>query len=466
VPAGLQKFYRQTLSWQPCKPQVAVQDGAATAAAAAKAVKGFQCTTLTVPLNYADPGGPTIGLAMNRLPAAGQAQRIGPLLTNPGGPGESGVKFVFGASSFFTSRLRARYDIVGMDPRGVGLSSQVLCKGTSQLDQQPTLTVAEAAQLARACQQTSGKILPYVGTGNAARDMDIARAALGASRLDYYGASYGTLLGQFYAQMFPRNVGRVVLDSVDNPTDSADPTTQVASFQSTFKRMVQTCVDHGNCPLGSSQSAALTRFDSKLRSSPPGSQQVIISLVQSDLYSESQWPALEGQLGAWFSGKPVAAPGGGTEQQSMPAIQCLTMPPATRTVAAATHATREAQAVAPYFWQSIEKSWVECAKWPVPSSPGAGQAIRAPGTPTMLLVNNIYDPATPVIWARQVHGQLANSILVTNIGAGHVFYQLGSCTHNVVDSFLISGAKPAPGTTCHDNDPALAPKTSGGGSTP
>jgi hypothetical protein len=135
----------------------------------------------------------------------------------------------------------------------------------------------------------------------------------------------------------------------------------------------------------------------------------------------------------------------------MLAINCLAMPADKRTVAAAVQANREAVAAAPHFGYSVEPDWLSCAKWPVPSAPGAGQAIRAPGTPTILLVNNLFDPATPVSEAMAVHRQLANSVLVTNAGAGHGFYAMGSCTENVVDSFLISDSKPAAGTVCRDN---------------
>lgn len=220
VPAGLQRFYSQTVNWEPCNPSWAIASGVAdNSNEALQAVAGFQCAELTVPLDYANPGGATIQLAMNRLPASNAAQRIGPLLTNPGGPGGSGLEYVFNARKFLTEQLRARYDIVGMDPRGVGLSSPVQCPPTAeqqqQVEQNPTPLV-EATVTAQACAQTAGSLIPYVGTENAARDLDIARAVLGGSqpatsaapptepkgstgsgaKLDYLGTSYGTLLGQ------------------------------------------------------------------------------------------------------------------------------------------------------------------------------------------------------------------------------------------------------------------------------
>jgi hypothetical protein len=129
-------------------------------------------------------------------------------------------------------------------------------------------------------------------------------------------------------------------------------------------------------------------------------------------------------------------------------------------VAAALRAGQEAQTVAPHFGPTVAEQWLECAKWPVPSPATAGRAISAAGSPTILLVNNSYDPATPLSWATAVHGQLADSVLVTNTAGGHGFYPMGACTHNVVDTFLISGSKPAAGTACHDQNPVLAPPSS------
>jgi pimeloyl-ACP methyl ester carboxylesterase len=488
IPAGLERFYDQKLDWVACPPEVALASGVADNAAQAQAaVAGFQCTTLTVPLDYARPDGATIKLAMNRLPATDKADRIGALLTNPGGPGGSGLGFAFGARSFFTARLRARYDIVGLDPRGVGLSSPVECKMTAQ-EQHETTPLGQAAALAQACERTSGKILPYVGTDNAARDLDIARAALGEPKLDYYGASYGTLLGQVYAQMFPHNVGHMVLDSIVNPTGAGDPTAQALSFETTFGVLIESCIEGADCPMGSSKNAVLTRFDGLLgrlktapvplgAGRPPLTAPGVINFVQENLYSEQKWPAIEGILGLIFSEVPTSANGAsqstpahasviasavdasGNEEASgsFLAIDCLTVPADQRTVPAAVRAGQEADTVAPHFGPVAAEQWLQCAKWPVPSPSTAGRAISAAGTPTILLVNNSYDPATPLSWATAVQGQLANSVLVTNTAGGHGFYPMGACTHNVVDTFLISGSKPAPGTACHDGNPVPAP---------
>ena len=472
-PAGLQRFYRQILHWGPCDPEQAIASGAAdTLAAAQQAIAGFQCAELTVPLDYAKPGGATIKLAMNRLPASSPAQRIGPLLTNPGGPGASGLEWGFRARVWATAQLRAHYDIVGMDPRGVGLSSPVMCKPTpgqeQQLQQNPTPLV-QATVTANACARTAGRLIPFVGTENAARDLDIARAVLRERKLDYFGASYGTLLGQVYANMFPRSVGRMVLDSVDSPASGSDPAAQAVSFEETFQFMVQTCIARGNCAMGSSQGAVLASFKKLLRRLesrrlPAGSDrepltaEAVLGFVSQSLYNERDWPRLETVLGALFEGEHVALPSTqlpGFSGQSFDAINCLTIAQRLRTVAAAVQAGRAAQAAAPHFGNDVLALWLTCAKWPVPSPPGAGHLIHAPGTPPILLVSNTVDPATPLAWAREVHAALASSVLVTNVAGGHGFYGMGSCTNRVVDNFLISDTRPAPGTVCHNRNPAL-----------
>ena len=473
-PAGLHRFYSQTLRWRPCDPQQPIASGAAdNLAAAQQAVAGFQCAELTVPLDYANPGGATIKLAMNRLPASDPAHRIGSLLTNPGGPGASGLQWGFRARVWATAQLRAHYDIVGMDPRGVGLSSPVMCTPTAkqeqQLHQNPTPLV-QATVTAQACARTAGHVIPFVGTENAARDLDIARAALGEPKLDYLGASYGTLLGQVYAKMFPRSVGRMVLDSIDSPTSSADPTAQAVSFEATFQFMVQTCIARGSCPMGSSQGAVLASFKSllsRLESAPlpagsdaePLTAGAVLGFVSQSLYNERYWPRLEAVLGALFRGEQVALPSSqlpGFSGESYDAINCLTIPQRLRTVSAAEQAGRAAQAAAPHFGNTVLPQWLTCAKWPVPSPADAGRPIHAPGTPPILLVSNTVDPATPLAWAREVHAALAHSLLVTNVAGGHGFYGMGSCTNRVVDDFLISDTKPAPGTVCHNRNPVLA----------
>lgn len=190
----------------------------------------------------------------------------------------------------------------------------------------------------------------------------------------------------------------------------------------------------------------------------PLTAEAVLGLVQGALYNERNWPGLERLLGALLRGQQVRLPAsqsGGFSEESYNAIHCLIIPNRLRTVAAARQAGRAALAAAPHFGRNTLPLWLTCAQWAPPSPPDAGRLIHAPGTPPILLVTNTVDPATPLAWAREVHAALANSVLVTNVAGGHIFYEMGPCTKRVVDDFLISDTKPAPGTVCHNRNPAL-----------
>jgi pimeloyl-ACP methyl ester carboxylesterase len=440
----------------------------------------FLCTALEVPLDHARPDGGTIRIALNKLPASDPSRRIGALVTNPGGPGSSGLEFVFGAHGYFSAELRARYDIVGMDPRGVGASTPVVCRVStvrqaSRTDREEN-TAEYAANFARSCAKGSGELLPNIRTPSVARDLDLVRAALGQERLHFYGASYGTLLGRFYAHLFPARTGRMVLDSVVDPTGwPGDPTAQAVGFETAFRVMVGQCAQDPACPLGRDPARALARVDrlvARSEESPldsgegaPVTGREILRTVQLAIYREETWPAVTEALAAALRGDggPLralsAGPGTGGEPLSggYQAVVCTHLRPEERTAEAARAAGRAALRAAPLFGRRVEAQRRACAYWPVPSLPEAGLALRTDGAPPPLLVHNRHDAATPVHWARSTHGQIPGSVLVLNDSGGHGFYPMGECTRRVVDRFLLEGATPAPGTSCAD-------RTAGSGS--
>jgi pimeloyl-ACP methyl ester carboxylesterase len=191
---------------------------------------GFQCGSLTVPLDYSNPNnGKTIKLALIRKPATDQANRIGSVLTNPGGPGASGIQYLRQAAGGMGD-LNKRFDLVGFDPRGVGASAPIRCLNGPDEDafnaldpvwddpQEKAAGIQADQSFAAGCQQMSGDILPYVDTASAARDMDQIRAAVGDEKLTYLGFSYGTYLGEMYAHLFPTHVRALSLDGVIDPT--------------------------------------------------------------------------------------------------------------------------------------------------------------------------------------------------------------------------------------------------------
>src|SRR4051794_16850699 len=255
VPAGLENFYSQKLSWSPCR------DGA-------------QCAKLRVPLDYDKPEGRTIELALLKVPAREQEGKVGALLVNPGGPGGSGVDYAASAKTYFNAPVLDHFDIVGFDPRGVGRSNPIDCLTDAQLDQfsaadpdpddapEQQLSDALLRQFGEGCLSRSGALTRHVSTQEAARDMDVLRAALKQPRMLYFGASYGTFLGGTYADLFPDKVGRMVLDGAIDPrvgmVDAAE--VQAKGFETALRAYVGNCVKKGSCYLGDSVEEGLDKI--------------------------------------------------------------------------------------------------------------------------------------------------------------------------------------------------------------
>jgi pimeloyl-ACP methyl ester carboxylesterase len=197
---------------------------------------GFECTQATVPLDYDNPAGPTISLALIRLPATDQRHRIGSLLTNPGGPATSGVDSIRGTpKDAYPPGMRGRFDIIGFDPRGVARSSPIRCFPSNEAKarffvdvplfpitrQDEVAFIAKTAELGGRCLRHNASIMQHMSTANVARDMDLLRQALGDAKLNFFGASYGSYLGNVYANLFPGKVRALVLDSIVEPVNWA-----------------------------------------------------------------------------------------------------------------------------------------------------------------------------------------------------------------------------------------------------
>ena len=247
----LARFYEQDLTWESCRDV------------------GL-CATLEVPLDYGDPGGESIGLAVLKVPAADPEGRLGSLVVNPGGPGAPGTDYAASAAAVFRQPILDAYDVGGFDPRGTGGSDPVDCLSDDELDayvaQDPDPdTAAEAAtyadwvgRIGAGCAERSGALAAHVSTVEAARDMDVLRAALGESSMAYFGASYGTKLGATYADLFPDRSGRLVLDgAVDLSLGARELALQQAQgFETALRAYVGDCVDDGDCFLGDSSTTA------------------------------------------------------------------------------------------------------------------------------------------------------------------------------------------------------------------
>jgi pimeloyl-ACP methyl ester carboxylesterase len=467
-PVTLAGYYAQKLRWQACS-------------------KGFQCARLLVPFDYSRPGWLRFSLPVIRLAATDQARRIGSLVINPGGPGGSGVSYALQARSVVSAAIRARFDVVGFDPRGVGGSvPAVHCLTGPQLDKyfETEDTPVNAAQLATVvseskvfvsgCEHESGPLLPYVGTPNAARDMDVLRAALGDSKLSYLGKSYGTYLGTWYAQLFPSHIRALVLDGAIDPAASSFSMNivQGEGFEVALRSFATDCMTRANCPLGhAGVSAGLARLQallarasshpllSNLGDGRPANSALLLNGIVAALYSKTYWPTLRSALQAAFEGDGTIlvdlgdllyerSPGGTYTNlaDANMAVDCLDRP-WPRGLAAWTSAAVTAARAAPQFGQAIMWGSLPCAYWPV-SSP-AEPAIRAAGAPPILVVGNKRDPATPYRWAVALAGDLASGVLLGWNGDGHTAYMMGSsCVDGIVDRYLLSLAVPATGTLC------------------
>jgi alpha/beta hydrolase fold. len=283
-----------------------------------------------VPLDYSHPDAGTIGIALNRKPATDKANRIGSVLTNPGGPGASGIQFLQGDASSMTN-LNRRFDLIGFDPRGIGQSAPVVCLTGPQEDafnaidsvlddpQEKQAFIQADKNFAAGCMERSAKVLPFVDTVSTARDMDLIRAALGDAKLTYLGFSYGTFLGQTYAHLFPTKVRALALDGVLDPSLSANDLllAQLVGFERNLEAFLADCKARRSsatpCAYAASGDPAtkldalMTRLDSTPL--PVGKRALTRGLavtgVLLGLYSESFWPALDKALTAADSGNGV-----------------------------------------------------------------------------------------------------------------------------------------------------------------
>jgi pimeloyl-ACP methyl ester carboxylesterase len=464
IPAGLEKFYQQQPDWERCGTNQ-------------------QCATIEVPLDYTKPTGQTIELRARKVLAKDRGGRIGTLFINPGGPGASGQDFAAQAPMLFGSSLLRKFDIIGWDPRGVGESTPVKCLDTAQLDAMIAAdgspdTPAEVADIekqsktfAAGCQQRSGELLPHVNTKDAARDIDVLRGIVGDPQLYYLGMSYGTYLGATYAELFPKNVGRLVLDGAVDPSISSQQMgmAQAKGFDKALDAFAEDCAQR-SCKLGSSKNEVLAKVDQLIKDSDahplPGDGQrqvtqalVILGLVYP-LYLKEFWPRLEDAVADGLAGngarllaladeytdrKPSGYSDNANEVQI--AVNCSDRPDAT-SIAQIQAEVPDFKAASPRFGEFLAWSSASCVNWPVKPTDKPHQ-IKAAGSKPIMVLGTTRDPATPYEWAVGLAHQLENGILVTRDGDGHTAYLSGNaCVKNVVESYLVQGNTPAADIKC------------------
>ena len=457
------RYYDQRLTWSDCG-------------------EGQECATLTVPLDWAKPAGATVKVAVLREPAAGK--RIGSLVVNPGGPGVSGKAYAKVARQAFGRSITSHYDVVGFDPRGVGDSSRIRCLPDRQLDDylaadstpdspaEVTEVVGNLKRFADACENNSGPLFRHVDTISVVRDMDVLRAALGEKTLAYFGASYGTYIGAWYAQLFPWRVGRLTLDGAVDPSLTAEQYVagQAEGFTRALRTFVSDCQSQRGCPLRGSLADGLNQIglmvdaadESPLRTDLGRelTQNLMVTGIAQGLYDDGFYPILTTGIQ-----KALAGDGTdllrladayyqrdekgryGTTVTSNPAIYCLDVAEK-RTPAQIEAAADDLGRQLPPLGEALGWGALSCAEWPVPAVVPR-ERLSAEGAAPILVIGTTGDPATPYAWAESLAAQLSSGRLLTWEGDVHTAYNRGNkCVDDAVERYLLSGALPATGTRC------------------
>jgi pimeloyl-ACP methyl ester carboxylesterase len=465
---------------------------------------GFQCATARVPLDYDQPRGAQISLALIRLPAGDPAHKLGSVFLNPGGPGGSGVDLVRDAGrSLFTEQVRARFDLVGFDPRGIIRSTPLRCYDT--LDQAiadafapfpfPVTRKEERTwvrfdrNLARACAARGGPILNHMATANAARDMDLLRQAVGDKRLTYFGVSYGSYLGATYANLFPGKVRALAVDAIIDPVAWATGRGNQARTQPLFNRLrsaqgayatlgefFRLC-DQGGDNCAFSQGDPRRRYDrlaKRLLREPaqlPDGQSGTITVTYADLvagtfgalYSPEVWPELAEvlqQLDTLTSPQAAATAVQALrarlrlQQEDYPnlaegqaGVMCSDSDNPD-SVAAWKRAADASDRAVPYFGRLL--TWISsiCQPWPGKDSDRYTGPFTKPTSNPVLVVGARFDPITRYQGAVTLARLLPRSRLLTLDGWGHVSLPRSACINAHVSRYLLTTQVPPRGTVC------------------
>jgi len=445
---------------------------------------GLQCASLDVPVDPAEPDGETISIALARKPSTGtDAERIGSLVMNPGGPGGSGLEFLAGTSTVFPSSITDHFDLVSFDPRGVAESSPVRCLDDEQKDEQlasdltPDTPEEEARadeeerQFREGCEQRNPELARHMSTADVAADLDLIRIALGDDELNYLGYSYGTAIGATYAAMFPTTIRAMVLDGTVSPTPNPldEAIVQATGFERTLANFVAACDADDTCALAPDAAAEIASVRQSLEDDPitvstkSGERTLNRDLfdygLATALYDTSTWgPTAQAIKDVRDGGaetilalvdRQTGRQSDGSYDNSMDSrsmVSCsdeMVRP-------TAEEAERDRAAViaaAPTFGDFFSTGLDSCTDWPEPANPTP--APSAVGAPPILVIGTVGDPATPYEWAQEMTEALAGSVLLTYEGDGHTaFLRAGQCIEDAVVDYLVDLTLPPADTRC------------------
>jgi len=490
VPKGLESFYRQDLSWTDCP------DGVTGTA--------FQCATVTVPLDYDHPQGKTITVALKKLPSTSPSPR-GSVFLNPGGPGGSGISLINAQAGLYKSGglsgVLANYDVIGFDPRGIGQSTPITCwspddvqailAGRAEMPSQltpgsATDIVAKGAREAAACQKYTEvpEILDHMDTRSVARDMDVMRALVKDQDLNFFGYSYGTYLGAVYTEIFPDNVGRVVLDSAMDPALSRQEALEgdAAAWEQTLRTYIESQQGQAGFPLSGTTDEAVTRLATFLDGldanpltvsdggDPVDRAKATTAIKTLVVTSPDNWPLLtEGLTQAMTAhdgtvlmrnAKSLSGGGGSpkTEEQTVRLLQflyafsanrCLDFPD-TGNQASWDAALTVYRSDYPVFHTLLPQHDAYCHGWGHTSKTKPVN-VDVDTTNPVLVIGILHDPATPYPWSKALVSRIRNSHLLSVDMYGHGATGPNSCTTAKVNDYFVKGALPSNGEVCAAN---------------
>lgn len=429
---------------------------------------GFDCGTVTVPVDYLDPAAGTLDLALVRRPAGDPASRIGTLLVNPGGPGASGVRRVRRGFTL-SAEVADRFDIVGFDPRGVGDSTPVSCGATVPTFRATDLdpdTPEEAAQLeaaARAvadeCAATEGARLGHLGTREVAHDVEVIRRAIGEPQVSFVGLSYGTLIGLLWAEAYPASVRALVLDGVVDPAAGGDVTSaeQVAAVDEVVNAIDARCAADASCPVADAGGVLAAydelarRIDTGLVSGHGVGPTQLAYAAFSATYGEDRWPQLWSALHQGLDGDLSGVADMArwyTSLVSYPPFAIVTCLDSSHPMGAEAwaEAADRIAARSARFGRIAANELLPCAFWPATTY--EPHRVRARGAPPTLVIGSTGDAATPYEQAVRVAHDLDEGALLTVELEGHIALGDSACADAAATRYLVDLVIPAPGTTC------------------
>ncbi|MEV5962789.1 alpha/beta fold hydrolase [Kribbella sp. NPDC051952] len=454
---------KTTIQWSDCKPEGKDDPDE---------VKGSQCATLQLPIDWHHPDGPTFGLAIARRTAKSPSERVGVLVFGPGGPGDSGVDRIKTGISRFSPELQDRFDIVSFDPRGIARSNPVMCSA-ALLSQQPSPLLTSQADfdatvrfnrtLATDCRKNTGPLYDHIDTWQTVRDVDAIRSALGEAQISFHGSSYGTMLGAQYAETYPRRTRALVLESVhdhSSPTTRAFLDSQAAPVEDSFDEFVKWCDQATDCVLHGRDVRALWADLLKRAGNGeiPDPRRPTVAITPFNLsftvfrqFYDPDWRALATMLKTLDESEPptgqAPVPTGLVNNTLAPFCQDWNLPVRDyREYAGLLDRLARKYPDMPYPGQLMAVS--NCLGGPKSNNPQHVLKVRDLKTP-VLLANAIHDPATGYASARNVERQLGKyGVLLTYEGWGHGSYNSSPCMLSTIDAYLIDRRVPKRGTSC------------------